>query len=263
MSIASPGVGHLLAQLSGLTRSDSNTYQMKGGWVNGRRYNAVPWAATEDAALPPGTEMETTMPARPAGFVADVLVPLSQSLCTGLLVGTLSTAVLMAFGVKVNPAQLWAGLALFVMTCTWLLLLIDTRRLLWAIERLTGMDIDRDGEVGPEQTLRVQVETDRGQKIASARVLEVSDDQLLAFAVGIARGRGLTEAAWGGDKTAFPKGINQFRKFRSKLMELQFVEQVDLNNVNKGFQWTAEGAALIGRLVAHTHAHTNGSGVQA
>jgi hypothetical protein len=82
--------------------------------------------------------------------VADLLVPIGQALVTGALLAGLLVFVLseLVAGVDGDLLKMWAGAGLAISTVAWLLLLVDTRRLLWAVERVTGLDIDGDQQVG-------------------------------------------------------------------------------------------------------------------
>jgi len=97
------------------------------------------------------------------------VVPLGQSLVTGAL-----GAGLVVFGIsELAPGwdgsglKVWAGLSLAISAVAWGVLLGQTRRLLWAIETRTGLDLDRDGETGkPERRLPIVL---NGAKIAAVR----------------------------------------------------------------------------------------------
>ena len=96
-----------------------------------------------------GADLTMTTPSREPGFVADVVVPFFQCMVTGLLFSSLVTFLvgLTDYDGKLTP--LWVGLMLAVATVAWLALLVDSRRLLRVVEKLTGLDLDRDGVVGP------------------------------------------------------------------------------------------------------------------
>lgn len=109
-----------------------------------------PWpvaSAASSGAIPPGATLAREEPSRPANLVADLLVPFGQAVATGVLVGGLVAFVAARLGYRAW-AELWAGLALATSAAAWLVLLGQTRRLLWAVERLTGRDLDKDGKTG-------------------------------------------------------------------------------------------------------------------
>jgi len=88
---------------------------------------------------------EQRSPSRSAEVRADVVVPLLQSAVTGLA-GVV--AGLAFWGVRGGLAL---GLAVFCVT--WLSLLMDHRRLLWRIERVSHLDLDRDGVRGEPEVV--------------------------------------------------------------------------------------------------------------
>jgi hypothetical protein len=213
------------------------------------------------------SNMETTTPVRPAGLVPDLLVPLGQALVTG---GLLASAVTVIVGQtdwrhSGSLGALWIGITLFVTALAWLYLLRDSRRLLWSLERLTGKDIDQDGRVGePEpQTIEVVIQQSSHQRIISAGWLGLTDDQIVMLAVDLTRGRSLAEGDLGKDKVIFPRGINQYRDVRGKLVESGLLELVNPAAPAQGYRVTRAGRAVFKRLAqdnAHTHARTNGHG---
>jgi hypothetical protein len=231
-----------------------------------KKYNgAAFWPPSAQArTLPDGAEMETAVPARPAGIVADLLVPLGQAMVTGALLGGLLVFAVgeVAPGFGGDLFKVWAITALAITAGTWLILLGQTRRLLWAVERLTGLDLDEDGTAGPpeKQAIEVHVRDGRQTRIIGSDWLGMSDDRLILFAAGLVRGRGLTEGEWGRDKAAFPKGINQFRAVRGKLQEAGLIEKVNPDAENSTYRLTAAGRAVFRRLAKLSHAHTHGGG---
>ena len=210
----------------------------------------IPRAVASD--VPPGSQMETAVPARPASWVADVVVPVAQAAISGAIGGALVTWLAVRAGWKGDWVALWATLALIIAAVAWVLLLFDTRKLLWAVERLVGADLNRDGARGDpsKQRLEVHVKTGGYTRIVGADWLNIEDDRLLAFAAAAQRGRKLTDAAFGKDKTIFPDGMNEWRVFRSKLLEAGLIVPVSAAS-NSTCTWTAAGRAFVNRLVEH------------
>jgi len=89
-------------------------------------------------------------PARQASLAADVGVPVLQSLITGALTGAVVTflAYQLAPGLDASPFVMWASVSLAISTASWLVLLRETRALLWTAEMKSGRDLDGDGVVG-------------------------------------------------------------------------------------------------------------------
>ncbi len=77
-----------------------------------------------------------------AGLQNGVVVPLLQAAITGVMFAGIVGAL---FALS---WQLFAMLALVATAIVWMLLLTDTRRLLWGIETRLGRDMNRDGYTG-------------------------------------------------------------------------------------------------------------------
>lgn len=114
-----------------------------------------------------GADLEMSTPTRPAGFVSDLVVPVGQALITGGLLSGLITFALSRTAFDGDLKALWFGLALTIGTVAWLLLLADTRRLLRAIEKLSGLDLDRDGHAGKPDDRMVLVNAPAARKEAA------------------------------------------------------------------------------------------------
>ena len=207
-----------------------------------------------------GADLEMTTPTRPAGFVSDLVVPLGQAMITGGMISGLVTFAASRTEYDGDLLALWFGLALAIGTVAWVLLLVDTRRLLRVVEKLTGLDLDGDGVAGDPEKRVLEVHVNDGQgytRIVESEWLGIDDDRLIAFAVGISNGRGLTEATWGKDRAVFPEGINSFRAFRSKLEEAGLISLVNPKASNLGYEVTAAGRAYFRRVSQCSHTHTH------
>jgi hypothetical protein len=104
-----------------------------------KRYNSTPWAKPTQR-VPEVAELETSTPARPADLVADLVVPLGQAMITGALLGGVFVLALdeLVPSFDGDLLKVWGMATLGISALAWVLLLADTRRLLWAIGRLTG-----------------------------------------------------------------------------------------------------------------------------
>lgn len=231
-----------------------------------KRYGATTWPrpTAPPEVLPPGAELTSETPSRPASLHADLLVPMAQAAVTGgLLAGIIVMGLAeLAPDLPINPVKAWGAAALVIASVAWLLLLTDTRRLLWAVERLVNADIDQDGQAGPPErrTLRVEVTNGQTMQFIDADLLEIGDDRLLLFAAGVTGGRGLTEGDWGGDRAAFPEGMNQWRSFRGRLLDAGLIRYKNPKVASLGYELTPAGRAVFGRLAQHSHTHTHGGG---
>lgn len=85
----------------------------------------------------------TSEPARSASWESDFIVPLAQSVVTGLPLG-IATAAIWSIQAGVTVAALsWFS--------TWLWLLRDHNAQLWKIEEIFNADLDGDGQIGKPQ----------------------------------------------------------------------------------------------------------------
>lgn len=117
-------------------------------------------------------ELRMDTPTRPAGFVSDWLVPVAQAVTTGAMVAGLITFLSVQAGYDGGRTSLWFGLALAIGTIAWVFLLVDTRRLLRTIEKLSGLDLDGDGKIGNPQDRMVLVNAPQSRKEAAEMAQE-------------------------------------------------------------------------------------------
>ena len=225
------------------------------------RYNRT-WVGTSPEVIPENTEQERREP-RGASFVSDVAVPVCQSVFTGLLCGAVVAFVVGRTSWRGDVGSVFVGVALFSGLLSWLALLGQTRRLLWGVEKLVRRDLDHDGTVGRPQeveTLEVEVRSGNHTRVIPVGWLGLGDDKLRLLASDLARGRSLSEADLGQDKTLFSRGINQFREVRSKLVQAGLVQLVNESAPNLGYTLTPAGRAVFDRLSSgntHTLTHTD------
>ena len=90
-------------------------------------------------------------------LVSSVFVPLLQSIITSLLCGSVGASLAYCFN--------WPVLKVFSVTTSvlaagvWIILLWDSRQILWSVEKLIGRDFNRDGKVGRPPPINVEVIT--------------------------------------------------------------------------------------------------------
>jgi len=227
----------------------------------GRKYLiAQPWAVGQPRAQIPDNvdEIERISPTRPPSLESDVLVPAAWSLITGAMMA-LVFAVLLA----VNGSQLWPALAAGTLTtiAAWLWKSSVIHGLLRAVEIITNRDIDGDGYVGNPEPRVIEVRIDDGAghtRIVSADWLEMSDDNLVALAAALANGSSLAEGDVGKDKGIFPRGINEFRQVRARLVKAGLVALVNTSARSQGYTLTPAGRAFVRGINAHAHARGDG-----
>jgi hypothetical protein len=209
--------------------------------------------------LPPDAQIEQQIPQRPASVHADVLVPLVQALITGSLLSAV-VAIIWHELSGFPMFRIWVILTLATTSAAWILLLGETRRLLWGIERATGLDLNGDGIRGnPRRVLEVELKTGNNTLFVGSDWLEINDEALLRFASQVVRRGRLAEGEWAKDRATFPHGINQYRKFRARLNDAGLIRPVNATNLNSGYELTPAGRAVFGKLAehAHTRTHTN------
>ena len=144
-------------------------------------------------------EVEAREPARPASFTGDLLVPLAQALVTGCV----AAGALIALGLEVGvawggaPLRAWAIAALLIVCASWLVLLGQTRRLLWKVETLTGLDLDGDGQRGkPSSGDRVVFLNAKGEPTPAPSPPPEPKPMGIAEFVGLLDVRGTGYRAW-------------------------------------------------------------------
>jgi hypothetical protein len=136
----------------------------------------------------------------------------------------------------------------------------------WLWKAFLRTVIAEEQQGAPAQTtaapVRLETEVRDGNGIiyATAKQLEISDQRLLRFADLSARCEGdLSEGRWGTDKETFPEGINQFRAFRTRLVNLRLVSRTSTAK-NSPFVWTRPGWAFVERLASYSRALTHEGG---
>ena len=221
--------------------------------IRTRRYDLDrPVSLAGGNGAPPYQEVkglyEQMEPARAGNVHSDVLVPLLQSLITGILGGSLLTLLALAFLTQNTEHALYAfGFSFVLITAVvWMGLLDDHKRLLWRVERLVGKDFDGDGVIGDPDRLVVEIHRpgtyeDRTEFIH----LGVGRDRFIEFVRGILSGEPISVARWTGIGKPFRRG--EFESLRSTLMERGILRWRD--SKNHGVEITAEGREILESLI--------------
>ena len=212
-------------------------------WRPWERRDFVAYTSVGDQAVV-GREYERRRPARNADLQGDVLVPLLQSLLTGLAAGVVVAAGWMLAIGGTNAVVIGAMAAALAWGIAWVWLIRDHHNLLWEIERISGVDLDRDGEIG-EPWLRIEV-AGEGNRLAYLD-LPAEPEQLIALARGILNGVPLAESSWCGRGRPFSKA--QFRVLRDELIARGLATWVNPRSRAQGVELTAAGRALMRRIV--------------
>ena len=195
------------------------------------------------------------------------VIPLTQSLITGLIVGGLVLFLALQFSAK-NSWQ-W-GLWGFLLSGsgTWLFSIRRWHRLtdwLPTVERITNLDINRDGRIGDrlplvdvmpepkEITVTVRDVSDHGSLSVMRYNLPADEKQLAAFALGVGQGVSLAEANWIGPSNPFTR--DEYRAFRKELIRRGWVELSNRKSARQGFAMTHAGEAVM-REIAKSNSPT-------
>lgn len=188
-------------------------------------------------------------------FPISIFIPFGQAVLTGVVAGVLSFAFALTFH-KAKPF-LWLLWGFLIPTALlWILLLKRWVKLtdwLPTVERITNLDINRDGQIGargPMQvvepkrlTITVRDVHDQGHLSVMRYDLPVDEKQLHKFAVGIKQGVSLAEANWIGPSNPFTR--DEYRAFRGELIRRRWVELANHKAANQGFQMTRAGQAVM------------------
>lgn len=210
-------------------------------------HESVPWQRGEQQrpAIPAGHELETAIPARPANLASDVAVPLLQAAVTGALVGLLALIAGSLARWDVDPLRLWAAVALAVAVVAWLVLLGQTRRLLWAVERLVGLDLDGDGRQG-EPCERVVIVNGRRPGDRPARREELTG--MMGFVARL-QIKGAALRDWEGEL-----GRDTYNRYRDALISSGWADWKSYGadgkpNERQGWDLTADVAEVLEHIV--------------
>lgn len=176
---------------------------------------------------------------------AAVVVPLMQSAVTGVIVFIIALVVSLKFR---SQDLLSVPLLLAVLSFggTWLWL--QKRWLtLTNLERITGLDLNRDELVGDEPVSK-RVTVIRIEKIGEDNhyqsrdfTLPASEEQLIELAKGLAFGRPFGEREWSG--AGKPFSSQEFRSLKTAMLKYLLIERVSDKDPRQGFRLTEEGIA--------------------
>lgn len=210
--------------------------------------NNSTWAAGQAAGLPQSAGIEATAPARAASFIADLFVPIGQALTTGaLLAGLVAFIVWRAAPEWGGVFDLWLGLGLGIAALAWLLILVDTRRLLWAIERVIGADLDSDGAQGKPEERLVIVNAPQGQKEATQREAAAEASGFAQFVAALPV-RGTAARTW---EPILTRPV--YTEYRDALIKLGWAKWASVDrdgnpNEKKGWVLVLDPAEMLKRI---------------
>ena len=182
-------------------------------------------------------------PARAASVASDVAVPALQSLISGVVAGAVTLALCVAFGWQMRIA---GAVALAVLALAWVWLLVDHRRLLWAVENLTHADVNRDGAIGQLEPARLVLEVKHsGGERSGFDFLHLGIDQadFLTWARAVLGGQSLAVGQWVGRGRLFTRG--QYDALMSELERAGIVRAADVRNPQSGRELSPAGRAAL------------------
>lgn len=181
---------------------------------------------------------------------AAILVPLAQSLITGLFSGLLASGIAILAGWQRAWLYFLIGWWL-VQLIAWLISLRGWHRMIARLEGALCVDLNKDGFIGsdrqPEkQVIRIEVkEDDHTTKIAEIEIDpgRISQAARLALVSGSFSEGSLTGSG-------APLSRSQFRNIRDKFLDRGWLEWRDIEAKNLGLKMTRSGKAVFKHLAS-------------
>jgi len=196
--------------------------------------------------IAPGTSLRRDVPIRSPSVAADVGVPFLLALASATVTFAAVGIVAIALRWSVGVPAVAAALALFLV---WFWRLMKWESLLWATERITGVDLDRDGEVGEPGRRTVQLEISNADEPGSLRYLNIPDAlfaKLPGVALKLAAGTPFSEGAMTGKGR--PLSRSEFHQLRDLFMERGVVAWKDERHPTLGIEFTSYGKRVIRQM---------------
>lgn len=186
---------------------------------------------------------------------AAAYVPLLQSVFTGFLLALLVFIGLLLARVFILDALLWALVAwVLVVAAVWIGLQFHWFSLT-NLERLTGLDINRDGVIAAPpasparetrrtvQVLDIREVTPNGHlKITTAR-FDAPEWKLVALAQGLLAGKPFAERQWTGENGPFSQ--SEFDRLRAEMLQRGLLRQKSVKSKTQGYELTPAGRAVM------------------
>lgn len=173
----------------------------------------------------------------------DIIVPVAWSAITGIAVASMVTA----FKVWLGWSWHWPLVACFASTSiTWILLLVDWRAMLWRVETITGMDVDKDGSKGkPEEKPNSHVVefTDHSKK--KKAWIEMPVDEKMMLKIAKAYGSGRFEFSRRDMMAATRISDDKFEKLQKLFLERAWAVYRKEGAPNSGVELTAAGKHVL------------------
>jgi len=196
----------------------------------------------------PGTSLRRDVPIRAPSVAADVGVPFLLALASATVTFAAVGIVAIALRWSVGVPAVAAALALFFV---WFWRLMKWESLLWATERITGVDIDRDGKVGEPGRRTVQLEISNPEKPSGLQYLNVPEEmypKLIEVASRvIMSSTPFSQATMTGKGR--PLSRNEFNDLRDLFVARGVAVWRDENHPQRGIRFTPYGMSVMRRLL--------------
>jgi hypothetical protein len=176
-------------------------------------------------------------------FVSGVGLPVAQAAISGAFFGVCAGfyAWLLHWG---EAWKLGVGVGLAVALFSWLAFIVRWSDLTGPIERVSGIDINRDGLIGDpvRPSIRVEVVEDEGRAM---KFIDLPGDAgaLRMLADGLLSGLSFSEAQWSGHNRPFSRA--EFRELRAELVARGLLRPASDKDRRQGFDLTPSGRAVM------------------
>lgn len=211
------------------------------GWTTTQTLqNTAPLILPDQADTAHGfSEAYRKTPFRKMELTADVLVPLTQAIISGIL-----TVIILALLVPFVPGWGWGvpfivgGL---VVALVWAWSMVKDRGL-WVIEEITGIDIDRDGHTGkPQPAKTIEIEIKEQGKLTGLATLPGEYPYLVAFCRWVSAGDSFSEST--AQECGY--GVTNFRKLRDIFIKDRGAAWRNPEHPQQGLDLTDRGLQII------------------
>lgn len=200
--------------------------------------------------VPDWTQWTWEQPARQPDPRGDVVVPVLQSVISGLMGGAMVTVAASLLAVRASwswwvPLAAGGCAAVGVMGAAWSWLLADHRRLLRRVETVTRRDPDAERERDPVG-IRLEVRQERGGRHAPGYLfadLPVSVELFRTWSQAVTNGRGLSESDWTGGGRPFSRA--EYSELMDALARARVVKWVNPRAHAQGRELTKMGREAL------------------
>lgn len=179
-----------------------------------------------------------------------VMIPLLQALVSGIFATVLASG---AYGIYRYYDNIWAwGYFLFglITGVSWFALLVNWRNVVWRLEEIYGVDIDKDQQVGhPVERFKVEITRRSGNSYSTQYLddmpLTITHAQMLFPA--LAKGVSFSENNW-----VSPKKMSrdQFLDLRNYWLDLGWLVWINPDRPKLGTNFTEIGRSAVKNIAA-------------